>query len=145
MSELKAEIKIDSTALMSEIAGLKASLATETATILQLIADKAESTSLAQRVIDSFETKTENMNFGEALEAAKNGGKIARRGWNGKGQYVFLIGGMELTEFVAKNKFGGFATGALAIKTSNDVIQVGWLASQTDILASDWYLLKKED
>jgi hypothetical protein len=52
---------------------------------------------------------------------------------------------MELTGFVARNKFGDFATGALAIKTSNDVIQVGWLASQTDMLASDWYLLEEED
>lgn len=87
----------------------------------------------------------ENLSFGEALEAVKNGKKIARRGWNGKGQYVFLIGGMELTEFIAKNKFGDFATGVLAIKTSNDVTQVGWLASQTDMLANDWYILGEEE
>lgn len=83
----------------------------------------------------------ENLSFGEALEAVKNGKKIARRGWNGKGQYVFLIGGMELTEFIIKNKFGDFATGVLAIKTSNDVTQVGWLASQTDMFSSDWYIV----
>jgi hypothetical protein len=171
-------------ALEKETTALKTSLATVTDTVSQLIADKAGSASLAQKVIDSAKVKaenmaddkdsaeqaigvtikaggvtidagqitvgtmnvnTENMNFGEALEAVKNGGKIARRGWNGKGQYVFLIGGMELTGFVARNKFGDFATGALAIKTSNDVIQVGWLASQTDMLASDWYLLEEED
>lgn len=133
-------------ALEKETTGLKTSLAIVTDTVSQLIADKAASASLAhanlaQKVIDSANTNTENMNFGEALEAVKNGGKIARRGWNGKGQYVFLIGGMELTGFVARNKFGDFATGALAIKTSNDVIQVGWLASQTDMLASDWYIV----
>jgi hypothetical protein len=137
-------------ALEKETTGLKTSLAIVTDTVSQLIADKAASASLAhanlaQKVIDSAKTKTENMSFDEALEAVKNGKKIARRGWNGKGQYVFLIGGMELTEFVAKNKFGDFSTGVLAIKTSNDVIQVGWVASQTDMLASDWYLLKKED
>ncbi|QYH55390.1 DUF2829 domain-containing protein [Liquorilactobacillus nagelii DSM 13675] len=81
------------------------------------------------------------MNFGEALEAVKNGKKIARKGWNGKGQYVFLIEGMELTEFIVKNKLGDFATGVLAIKTSNGITQVGWLASQTDMLASDWYIV----
>lgn len=33
---------------------------------------------------------TDAMNFGLAIEAAKRGAKIARRGWNGKGQYVEL-------------------------------------------------------
>lgn len=127
--------------LETEITGLKTSLATVTDTVSQLIADKAASASLAQKVIDSAKTKTENMSFGEAMEAVKNGKKIARRGWNGKGQYVFLIEGMELTEFIAKNKLGDFATGVLAIKTSNDVTQVGWLASQTDMLSSDWYIV----
>ena len=35
---------------------------------------------------------TDTMNFGLAIEAAKRGAKIARRGWNGKGQYVELEG-----------------------------------------------------
>ena len=30
------------------------------------------------------------MNFGQAIEEAKRGKKIARKGWNGKGQYVEL-------------------------------------------------------
>ena len=29
-------------------------------------------------------------NFGEAIEAVKNGAKISRAGWNGKEQYVEL-------------------------------------------------------
>lgn len=29
------------------------------------------------------------MNFGKALEELKNGNKIAREGWNGKGMYIF--------------------------------------------------------
>lgn len=141
MSEYTNPLEEKVKTLETEITGLKTSLATVTATVSQLIADKAASASLAQKVIDSAKTKTENLSFGEALEAVKNGKKIARRGWNGKGQYVFLIGGMELTEFIVKNKFGDFATGVLAIRTSNDVTQVGWLASQTDMLSSDWYIV----
>lgn len=133
--------------LKAEVAELKADLVSTNVTVAQLIAqmetkaDKAASASLVRKVIDSAGTKTENMSFGEALEAVKNGKKIARKGWNGKGQYVFLIEGMELTEFIVKNKLDDFATGVLAIKTSNDITQVGWLASQTDMLASDWYIV----
>ncbi|MFT8406110.1 hypothetical protein [Liquorilactobacillus nagelii] len=48
-------------ALEKETTGLKTSLAILTDTVSQLIADKAASASLAQKVIDSAETKTENM------------------------------------------------------------------------------------
>lgn len=138
---------VDIAKLKAEVEQLKTDLVPTNAATAQLIAqmetkaDKAASASLARKVIDSAGTKTENMSFGEALEAVKNGKKIARKGWNGKGQYVFLIEGMELTEFIVKNKLGDFTTGVLAIKTSNDITQVGWLATQTDMLASDWYVL----
>jgi pimeloyl-CoA synthetase len=132
-------------ALEKETTGLKTSLAIVTDTVSQLIADKAASASLAhanlaQKVIDSANTKTENMSFGEALEAVMDGERIARLGWNGENQYVFLIAGMELNEFLIKNKLGSFTTGALAIKTSDDVVQIGWVANQTDMLARDWYI-----
>ena len=31
------------------------------------------------------------MNFGEALEALKNGHKVQRKGWNGKGMWLVLV------------------------------------------------------
>lgn len=33
------------------------------------------------------------MNFGEALQAAKDGKKVQRSGWNGKGQFIIKAGG----------------------------------------------------
>ena len=36
------------------------------------------------------------MNFGQAIEELKQGKKVARRGWNGKGQFVFLVKGSDL-------------------------------------------------
>lgn len=34
---------------------------------------------------------TEHMSFSEALERVKDGADIARAGWNGAGQYVFMV------------------------------------------------------
>ena len=90
------------------------------------------------------------MNFGEALQGAKAGKKIAREGWNGKNMFVFF--GLPRIEFNPPE--GGAAvdaasyynilyqsTGALAMKTAQDTIQVGWLASQSDMLADDWQIV----
>ena len=85
------------------------------------------------------------MNFGEALEAVLNGAAIARRGWNGAGQFVYLISARDLQvglmygygEYEGEPVF----TDVLAIKTTHNQIQVGWLASQSDMLAEDWYVV----
>ena len=85
------------------------------------------------------------MNFGDALAAVKDGHSISRKGWNGKGQFVYLISGQELSrglhygygEYEGEPTF----TDVLAIKTTHNQIQVGWLASQSDMLAEDWYVV----
>lgn len=33
------------------------------------------------------------MNFGQAIEALKNGKKVARTGWNGKGMFIYMTTG----------------------------------------------------
>ena len=85
------------------------------------------------------------MTFGEALEELKNGELVSRHGWNGSGQYIFLVRGIDLEDGV----FYGTSvrdfeecSDVLAIKTTSGVVQVGWLASQTDMLSADWYLVK---
>ena len=83
--------------------------------------------------------------FGVALEAAKNGARIAREGWNGKNQYVFLAKGLEFNteaDLSAYEEHGVYVHDALAIKTAADQIQIGWLASQSDMLACDWYIVE---
>lgn len=88
---------------------------------------------------------TNAMNFGLAIEAAKKGKKIARKNWNGKGQYVFLAHGVE---FHTNADLSAFADtdvevhDLLVIKTSQDIFQPGWLATQSDILADDWYIVE---
>ncbi|KRL36606.1 DUF2829 domain-containing protein [Liquorilactobacillus uvarum] len=80
------------------------------------------------------------MNFGKAIEALKQGYKVARKGWNGKNQYIQYIPSKILNKQLKHDEKYTFSD-VLAIKTSNDVIQVGWLATQTDMLAQDWEIL----
>lgn len=86
-----------------------------------------------------------NLSFGKALDMCINNNvRIAREGWNGKGMYVFLgeniafdtkadLSGMQDKEFDGPR--------ALILKTAQDTFQVGWLASQGDMLANDWVVL----
>lgn len=68
------------------------------------------------------------MDFGQALTAVKDGKRISREGWNGKGQFV------ELQVPDENSKMG---LPYLYI-TTVDGKRVPWLASQTDLLAEDW-------
>ena len=65
--------------------------------------------------------------FGEAIKYLKRGMKVARKGWNGKKQYIQLA-----TRISYKTP-----TGAIAFCGTSGV-QMGWLASQADMLAEDW-------
>lgn len=86
------------------------------------------------------------MNFGQALELMKDGFKVAREGWNGKGMFVFLADSIDFTtradlECVSCLE-GELTHPSIVMKTADDRFVVGWLASQTDMLAEDWVLVK---
>ncbi len=84
------------------------------------------------------------MNFGKALELLKEGKKVARAGWNGKHQYI------ELATCVSyKNPQGEIINvnheqmGNKAIAfVGTSGVQLGWLASQADMLSEDWVLVE---
>ena len=90
---------------------------------------------------------TDCMNFGLAIEAAKKGAKITRRGWNGKGMFLYYVpeGRYPARTDAAKSiatEDGKVDYGAyIAMKTAQGNV-VPWLASQTDILADDWEVVK---
>lgn len=66
------------------------------------------------------------MNFGEAIEVLKGFGTVSRRCWNGSGMYLELVpGALTLGPYIQMVDTQGF--------------RFPWLASQTDILAEDWY------
>lgn len=86
------------------------------------------------------------MNFGKAIEALKNGKSVTRSGWNGKGMFLYLINGSEFQNAL-KYGYGEYEheptiTSSIAMKTAQNTIVVGWLASQTDMLAEDWEIVK---
>ena len=88
--------------------------------------------------------KSGEMNFGHAIELLKLGCKMARKGWNGKSQYVELA-----TNISYKNANGeiinceheAIGNKALAFVGTSGV-QIGWLASQADMLAEDWHIVE---
>ena len=78
--------------------------------------------------------------FSDAIRYLKRGLKVARKGWNGKKQYIQLATGISY-----KSADGEIvnceheAIGNMAITfIGTSGVQMGWLASQSDMLAEDW-------
>lgn len=84
--------------------------------------------------------------FGDAINFLKAGKKVARKGWNGKDMFLFLATDIEFhTEAdlsCVSNLEGDLALPAIVMKTADDRFCVGWLASQTDMLADDWFTVE---
>ena len=83
------------------------------------------------------------LNFGDAVRLLKEGAKVARIGWNGKGMFLFLVPGSTF-KVNRPPLLGIYPEGTetnylphIDMKTADGKI-VPWLASQTDVLAEDW-------
>ena len=74
------------------------------------------------------------MDFGKAIRLLKDGKKVARSGWNGKGMYLYLKRFPSYNDEIVSN----FYEYCIVMFTADKKHQPGWLASQTDILAEDW-------
>lgn len=94
------------------------------------------------------------MNFGEAVEALKDGKLVTRKGWNGKGMYLWLLPAATVkTEWCKDNhlkklaeKNGGEieCLSSVRMKTADNKVVTGWVASQVDMVADDWMLYSDE-
>lgn len=73
------------------------------------------------------------MHFGIALRMIKEGYKVTRKGWNGKGMYIKLQKPTDQSKMTLPYIF---------MKTTDNHL-VPWLASQTDLLAEDWIEFKE--
>ncbi len=76
--------------------------------------------------------------FGEAVRKLKEGKKVARKGWNGKGIYIEL----QRPDENSKMTLPYIYIVTKKLETDNPHAPKGivpWLASQTDILSEDWY------
>ena len=78
--------------------------------------------------------------FGEAIKYMKRGMKVARKGWNGKKQYIQLATGISYKTTggeIVNCEHDAIGNKAIAFVGTSGV-QMGWLASQADMLAEDW-------
>lgn len=87
-----------------------------------------------------------NFSFSVALERLKNGERVARSGWNGKGMFIFLVQGSQfavnrppLNQFYPEGTIVNYHA-HVDMKTADGQI-VPWLCSQTDMLAEDWEIV----
>lgn len=83
----------------------------------------------------------EMMNFGKAIEALKEGKKVARKGWNGKGIFIEL----QVPDEYSKMTHPYIYIDTTGLQTDNPDApkdRVPWLASQTDMLAEDWMIVE---
>jgi len=91
-----------------------------------------------------------SMTFGSALELLKRGHKVSRSGWNGKGMFISLSETSDVVlkaenfwsphnkQFAEDNGGSAIVAPCITMKTAQGKIVMGWLASQEDMLSSDW-------
>ena len=82
-----------------------------------------------------------SMSFGHALAALKDGKRVARAGWNGKGMWLIHFDADEYS-VEAYKMFDAERLGAFIAFRASCGSLVPWLASQTDMLAEDWKVVK---
>lgn len=91
-------------------------------------------------VFEEAYRECDSMPFGLAVEAMKKGKKVKRKGWNGKNQYIQLATGISYKSSdgeIVNCEHDAIGNKAIAfVETSG--VQMGWLATQADMLAEDW-------
>ena len=97
-------------------------------------------------VFEKSYRENKNLTFGQAIELAKQGKKIARLGWNGQGMFAYIVPANSYpaqTE-TAKEYWGDklvpYRT-YWALKTAQEDV-VMWSPSGSDSLAEDWMIIK---
>lgn len=91
-----------------------------------------------------FCLKDDTYDFGTAIGFLKEGMKVAREGWNGKGQYIQLASDISYRtpdKVVVNCDHDAIGNKAIAFVGTSGV-QMGWLASQADMLAEDWVIVE---
>lgn len=85
-----------------------------------------------------------NHDFGEVIKAIKVGKKAKRIGWNGKNQYIEIARGISYVSSdgeIVNAEHANMGNKAIAFVGTSGV-QLGWLASQADMLAEDWIIFE---
>lgn len=81
---------------------------------------------------------TDGFGFGHALDILKAGGKVRRAGWNGKGLWVEMQHPEAHSKMTLPYLYLNYPDSA----PNTPGARVPWLASQTDMLSTDWEVLE---
>ena len=98
------------------------------------------------------------MRFGEAIEYAREGMRIARHGWYGTGMYVYMTNAHTVAAEAWEEKMpsqkltkeekrdgGVLIESHLDMMTARGARIIGWTPTNADILSIDWYVLKEDE
>ena len=96
---------------------------------------------------------TDTYSFGDAINFLKAGKKVARNGWNGKGMFLVLCPGSEVPAdhmrvkpvkkfYQQEGRVSVIIAPHIDLKAADGTYVTGWLASQTDMLADDWFTVE---
>lgn len=91
-------------------------------------------------IIKVYRKENKKMDFGKAIELLKTGKRLQRNGWNGKNQYIELAANISYKNAnneIINVEHEEIGNKAIAFVGTSGV-QLGWLASQADMLAEDW-------
>ena len=91
----------------------------------------------------------EDLNLGQALYAIKDGKKVARDGWNGKGMFIYLV---PAASYPIQRNINNTLSGIfpddmapyqsyIAMKTAQNLV-TPWAPTQSDVLDEDWYIVE---
>lgn len=98
---------------------------------------------------------TTGLPFGLAIEAMRMGKRVARAGWNGRGMWLLMVPGTPSAQLREGSPYRE-ATGLeqcdilphidmwTVDASGRRAMLPGWLASQSDMLADDWYIVEGE-
>lgn len=111
--------------------------------------EEPKSEHLADNEIKAIDRTKVGLDFGQAIIDMKNGKRVARVGWNGKGMFLYYV---PANKYLASRNEHGTMVGVfeddmvpygayIAMKTAQNNV-VPWLASQTDVLADDWVIVE---
>lgn len=93
---------------------------------------------------DVKDLNIQTFTFGEVIRNLKVGKKVARKGWNGKSQYIELASNISYVNAgkeIVNCEHNDIGNKAIAFVGTSGV-QMGWLASQADMLAEDWVIVE---
>jgi len=99
-------------------------------------------------VFEEAYRQADNMPFGMAVEAMMKGHAVARKGWNGKDMFIRMIPGNNVQEAIDScfrltkpEDRERECLDFIIMKTADNKYVIGWLASQTDMLSDDWFVV----